>query len=446
MFTEAASYVVPLDAQVTVQTYPGLFVVEGEGVANVRVVLPIGEEPDGHALRLPYCVGASADEGCGGALGVEVVGATFSLAAPEVPTSSDCACVVVDGVSNEGTEAEIEALAAEWEPDALEIVESVGGVVEYVQGCLNAQASAPLFAVSGGVAYRQTLYSAAACGGANSYELAATTEPLRGDRDVQEVVPDPSFSCVEELFEATLADVVAAEDGCSFGEEDCCPHAGEASAHAIVSGRRFAYVGDAYPVGQECACVRSEPVSPEVCTSVFDPCGGGEGFVGLDAHGSWWASTDGRAGLSVDADGVFRVHRPGDATPVRTDALGVEASEVVGVEFVPWVPKVGTAMPTSITARLPRSDDASESSWGNLCFRHFKDGRLDDAEAACIEGLLETAGAPEMNATRGALLYSLGRVFEARGDDDGADALYERSLQVRPGNAAVKQRLSRPHH
>ena len=56
-----------------------------------------------------------------------------------------------------------------------------------------------------------------------------------------------------------------------------------------------------------------------------------------------------------------------------------------------------------------------------------------------MRGLLDEAGSA---VTRGAITYSLGRIAEARGELGRARGYYERSLVLRPGNAAVEDRLA----
>ena len=82
-------------------------------------------------------------------------------------------------------------------------------------------------------------------------------------------------------------------------------------------------------------------------------------------------------------------------------------------------------------------DPQQGRGWGNRCWTHFEAGRLSHARAACERGLR----ASPTPATRGALLYNLGRIAEARGRTSDARARYRGSLEVRPGNTTVQARL-----
>lgn len=74
----------------------------------------------------------------------------------------------------------------------------------------------------------------------------------------------------------------------------------------------------------------------------------------------------------------------------------------------------------------------------NRCHRLSLAGDLAGAETACRAALGEDPSAEE----QGAIHYDLGRVAESRGDVEAARAAYARSLEVRPGNAVVRQRLA----
>lgn len=84
-------------------------------------------------------------------------------------------------------------------------------------------------------------------------------------------------------------------------------------------------------------------------------------------------------------------------------------------------------------------DTEGGRGWGNRCYAHLGAGRLQQAQAACEAGL----AAAEQDRVRGAILYNLGRIAEARGERREAIERYEDSLDVRPGNAIVEERLRR---
>ena len=74
---------------------------------------------------------------------------------------------------------------------------------------------------------------------------------------------------------------------------------------------------------------------------------------------------------------------------------------------------------------------------GELGWAYFLDGQLDRASHELDLALRHTTAAK----TKGAVLYNLGRVHEARGKTELAAELYAKSLQARPGNAVVEGRL-----
>jgi Flp pilus assembly protein TadD len=73
---------------------------------------------------------------------------------------------------------------------------------------------------------------------------------------------------------------------------------------------------------------------------------------------------------------------------------------------------------------------------GELGWAYFKADRLDEAHTT-LEQALHHA---KTDRTRGAVLYNLGRVAEAKSENDLATELYARSIAVRP-NDAVSSRL-----
>ncbi len=74
---------------------------------------------------------------------------------------------------------------------------------------------------------------------------------------------------------------------------------------------------------------------------------------------------------------------------------------------------------------------------GELGWAAFNAGKLDDAESYTRKAMLDATE----NGRRGALLYNLGRIHEARGLTAKAIEQYETSLAVRP-NPTVEQRLA----
>ena len=120
------------------------------------------------------------------------------------------------------------------------------------------------------------------------------------------------------------------------------------------------------------------------------------------------------------------------------EELSLEPWTIVGIEVLPDLPSRQRTLPEAVVVDVPRSTENPGRSWGNLCFKRFKDGKLEQAEAACVQGLLETH---DDDKVRGALTYSLGRIEEARGHRGRARLLYARSLRLRPGHAAVQKRL-----
>ncbi len=82
-------------------------------------------------------------------------------------------------------------------------------------------------------------------------------------------------------------------------------------------------------------------------------------------------------------------------------------------------------------------DTEAGAGWGNRCFQHIRAERHDSALAACVRGL-RAASAPNV---RGAIIYNMGRVYEEWGSNEVARRLYQRSLEIRPGNRTVRARL-----
>lgn len=89
----------------------------------------------------------------------------------------------------------------------------------------------------------------------------------------------------------------------------------------------------------------------------------------------------------------------------------------------------------------------SASSLGNACFsalRAAPDGDGEDDALAAAMHLCECAlTRSPADATRGAILYNIGRILERWGAHQSAIWAYEQSLRARPGNEATRQRQSR---
>jgi hypothetical protein len=77
----------------------------------------------------------------------------------------------------------------------------------------------------------------------------------------------------------------------------------------------------------------------------------------------------------------------------------------------------------------------------DACYLAYRDGRVDDAETICNRGLAKARCA---NATQveGMLYFNLGLCAEARTDWRSAKRDYESSLEARPGNDKVQERLA----
>jgi tetratricopeptide (TPR) repeat protein len=103
---------------------------------------------------------------------------------------------------------------------------------------------------------------------------------------------------------------------------------------------------------------------------------------------------------------------------------------------------VGSPAAELASAKLAAEDESfvdrqGGKGWGDRCFAHLRESRLEEAHAACTRGLEQARG----NALKGAILYNLGRIAEAVGDPTRAAEHYRRSLAIRPGNATVVEAL-----
>lgn len=107
-------------------------------------------------------------------------------------------------------------------------------------------------------------------------------------------------------------------------------------------------------------------------------------------------------------------------------------------------PVVTPASEVTSPARFVSQDCAVDpkAAWNdsNNCYIAYQRGRTSEAEALCNRGLAE-AKCTNRPDIEGMLYFSLGLCAETRADWRSSKRLYESSLQVRPGNAKVQERL-----
>jgi hypothetical protein len=82
-------------------------------------------------------------------------------------------------------------------------------------------------------------------------------------------------------------------------------------------------------------------------------------------------------------------------------------------------------------------DPSNPTVLGELGWAQFKANALDDAQSTTMQALRLA----QEDKARGMLLYNLGRIAEARGETEAAIVYYRTSLEKRPGNATVQERL-----
>lgn len=447
VFASQESYVIPVDPAAEVLRFPGLVVGDLDGrAARVLTTVPVfadAQEADA-GVRVPYCADADADVACtridrfvGGDVRVEVRLGPQTTTALVDADGDACTCVSVDGLSDEGRER---AWARMLEDEAW-LTEELGfsglELEEYLETCVEGDSDLQTVAVSGGRAYAVGEANERDCGGRNIYSLAEEVMLLRAD--VPTVTAGLTDArCIESTVDGGSVLGFWTEldaDACTFGE-DCCPDAGEAKARIVANGMSVLFAGDMGPMGGECGCIQTKPVSPATCASPLDPCGGDARFDAVDGMMGWWVANDEGAMLGVHDD-TFFVYAPDRDDPLRTEALGLPLSSIYGVEVLPSFPSATGEIVGSVVVEIPVSGTSPDGSWGNECFRLFKAGRLAEAEGACVEGLLEGG----TDKARGALTYTLGRIEQARGDLGRAETFYRRSLRLRPGNATVQAQL-----
>jgi tetratricopeptide (TPR) repeat protein len=187
-----------------------------------------------------------------------------------------------------------------------------------------------------------------------------------------------------------------------------------------------------------CSCASWMDASAASCPSPLDPCGQGRELPDRDQYEELWVTNDERLALAKRGNELVVLAVAGGA-PVRTVP---SKDPILGVEHHPMSALLDAVPPPAgIRVVIPErhatdaSFEGSAKAWGNRCFEHLQADRLDAAEAACFAGLL-TRGT---NGTRGALTYNLGRIAEARGNEEGAREYYERSQRLRPSDATAKR-------
>lgn len=82
-------------------------------------------------------------------------------------------------------------------------------------------------------------------------------------------------------------------------------------------------------------------------------------------------------------------------------------------------------------------DPSNPTVLGELGWAQFKANALDDAQSTTMQALRLA----QEDKARGMLLYNLGRIAEARTETEAAITYYRTSLEKRPGNATVQERL-----
>jgi tetratricopeptide (TPR) repeat protein len=279
------------------------------------------------------------------------------------------------------------------------------------------------------------------CNGLNIYDGAGESEPLREGAKPPELTFGALRCSDASMGMFDLESFAEIEPG--FDEDTNCgpDDVGEMEAYSIDNGQLVYASGNINNVGGECTCVAWLPVSEATCPSSLDPCGSPRSFPALAGVEAIWVTTDARHALTVENGSLSVYVRDRDAALRSLEA----PSEILGVEFHPdTVLLDAPEAPAQLRPNIPARDDSdadfegSAKAWGNRCFAHFKAGRLAAAEAACYDGLAAGGSEP----TRGALTYNLGRIAEARGDQSRALAYYYRSDGLRPGNAAVTERIA----
>ncbi len=463
VLTDHSTTVVPVDPAIATRTIPGSWVgglpgsaaatwgvVEIEVTAELRngsptlPICPRGDfgdpcelslEPSGPDRALTVASGSDSM-----ALQVRVgVDGTLSWTPMDALDHHDCACITVHGISTDGEPTPEFDLD---DPDVLADIEmSPYDPEDYEQEC-GVDALRPEYgttAILGGRVYLNGMAGTNVCNGLNIYDGARDSWPVRPGAQELKLTFPPAEDCGEE----PVADAHDRQDRQDLPDEDdyeCDAQWPELVSYRIQHGALVRDVGNIDNVGGECWCSSSVPARG-VCPSPLDPCGSPSAITSPEDWDELWVASDDSAALGMDATGLA-VLVPAEQAPRRRSWSG---DEILGVEFhphtalldLPEIPSMfAVALPTPTAA--DQDFDGSARAWGNRCFAHVKAAQLDAAEAACFRGLL--VGGSE--GTRGALTYNLGRIEEARDQPDRALAYYERSDQLRPGNATVQARLA----
>lgn len=443
--TSDSTIVIPLDPKHDVRTLDGTWTgarnaAYGRVLVHVAATQGPSEEP---STPIPICADADESAGC-------VVGPDGRLwAALDVRIESgkplawtlkdeddrECPCIAVRGVSKE---------AERLDPEQRAEAEELGmDAREYIYACVEGERPelGPT-SVMGGVLYMTGMGHEGTCDGRNIYTGAGYSIELRPGAAVPELEMPPVRACENDGFVEPLASWSRDRElDCVIGEDDCgCEDNNEMEAWFIRSGRIVQFTGNIDSAGGGCGCPVDIAATPGNCPSSTDPCGSTLGFPAIDPEVDvFWIATDGSAALVLRGD---RVQLLGPKQMVlRDEKLG---DEVIGVEFHADTLLIeGIALPTKFHAAWPAlaPDDTAgptASEWGDRCVRHLREKHWDHAEAACLAGLVEGG----KDKTRGAIMYNLGRVAEARGDAATALQWYRRSDRLRPGNKTVLERIT----
>lgn len=414
-------------------------------VANLETDLDV----EGIDAVMPVCPGSEVTGGCWAedykeAYGQVAIDPRGTLRMGVAPADyGACDCFIVDHLSTD-------EVLEDDEPEPLdpeELATSIYSDEEYREYCMDDEIVAPPpVSVVGANLYRLDLWDNMACSGVHVLDLMVDVTPLIPGADP---VPLPTSGdapyCNTDFDEPNIDWLADYDSHCRLEGEGCdsCYHDAEIDMFAIRRGNLFHVTGSASAAGGQCTCASPRELSPDRCPSPLDPCGDPSGFEGVARAPYFWIETQGRWALAGDDDTLVLRSKDG----VLDDGI-MGGADVLGVHFVEDARPLVTLewkTPETIGLDVPKLDPQDEKSdgdakaWGNRCFGHFKAERLDAAEAACMRGLLDEGGTA---TTRGAITYSLGRIAEARGELGRAKAYYERSLVLRPGNAAVSERLA----
>jgi hypothetical protein len=203
---------------------------------------------------------------------------------------------------------------------------------------------------------------------------------------------------------------------------------------AIQRGELVHLEEDADTVGGGVRRWSSRALTPKTCPSSADTCGRTTAFPQVERADGFWIANDGTHALTLQRDGTLAI-----VSASGTAALGKHDDDILGVRYH----ADARALITTMAARAPSGTTTCEVgdtpvSWGTQCVEHMRAGRLEEARAACEQGLDETT----KPAARGALLYNLGVIAQRSGDTAAARKHFEDSLAARPGNAAVRKALA----